>query len=172
MSSDELARAARELLAAASDPIRFPISTVGDETVSMTPTPHLNELRHALEPHPEPSPFVSVNPKMKSGQPCLNGRRISAGQIADMYWDMGESLEAEILSQYAITRADVVVCCWYVSEYGTRAQRKRWEDWQRMTWENTGRPLDSDVGTGWWSPMFEDVPLPPTRQQAAEVRRS
>lgn len=114
--------------------------------------------------------YVVIDPKMKAGTPCLRGHRLAAEHIAGMYWELGESLESEILTSYDITRADVLACCFYVAEYGSRTWRKRWKAWLDATWAVTGMPKNDGSYRGWWSDAFSDVELPPTRMQTDSER--
>lgn len=123
--------------------------------------------RKGIESHP----FVSVQPNLRFGEPCIGGTRLPAEMIADRYWDLGEHLESELLKPYGITRADVIVCCWYVATYGTRKQKRRWKDWKETVWANTGIAQDSGGARGWWSEHYADVPLPPTHKQSTEPER-
>jgi uncharacterized protein (DUF433 family) len=161
MNHDELVRAARELIAAASEPIRYPASSEYGASV-LVPENLLDFLKDALESCPQPTPFVSIDPLFKAGTPCLRGTRLPVELIAERYWELGEHLGSELLSAYEITRADVLACCFYVAEYGTKTQRKRWKPWLAETWVQTR------TGGGWWSEGWGDVPLPPhTRTQEA-----
>jgi len=166
MSADELARAARELIDSVSERIKYPADKPFIEMV-LVPANLLDFLREALEPLPESTPYVVVNPRMRHGEPSLRGHRLSAAMIADRYWEWGEHLETELLANYEITRADVLACCFYVANYGTRKQRARWKDWLAAVWANTGQDRETLVNSGWWSDDWSDVPLPPTRQHEA-----
>lgn len=160
--SDALAQAAREILRLASTPVRLG-PTHDQEDVVLVPANLLGFLETALSPEQKADrPYISVSPDMKSGTPVIRGHRLGADFIAERYWYLGEVMDFEILDAYELTRADVIVCCWFVAEHGPRLWRKRWGPWARSVWARTG------PGSGWWSPDYADVPLPPTRQQARQ----
>lgn len=107
---------------------------------------------------------IWASPVRKFGEPCISGTRLPAIMIAERYWELGEHLEDEILSAYEITRADVILCCWWLAENGNRRQRQRWREWNREVWRNTREHH------GWWSDDFADVPLPPTKRQVETLK--
>jgi uncharacterized protein (DUF433 family) len=162
MPDDRLAHAARQIIKLASAPVQ-----AGDrewDQYVLVPANTIRWLEEALTPEQRaPSPYVSIDPKLKFGQPCIHGHRITAEQIADMYWHMGEDMQGEILDAYDMTRAEVIACCYWAAQYGTRQRRTRWQAWLTAAWDNTRE------GHGWWSEQFEDVPLPPTRKQSQEA---
>jgi uncharacterized protein (DUF433 family) len=163
MGDDRLAHAARQIIKLASAPVQVG-NREWDQYV-LVPANTIRWLEEALTPEQRaPSPYVSIDPKLKFGQPCIHGHRITAEQIADRYWDLGEDMQGEILEAYDLTRAEVIVCCYWACEYGPRRWKKRWKTWLTATWANTREDH------GWWSEQFGDVPLPPTKKQSEEAR--
>lgn len=99
------------------------------------------------------SPYVSLNPAKRSGQPCINGTRIPTENWAENVWagDEPEWLASLFSVQgHVFTRADVLVACWYMGEHGGRAWQKRWREWARS------------VHGELWHGRY-DVPDPPSR---------
>jgi uncharacterized protein (DUF433 family) len=82
-------------------------------------------------------PFVSIDPAMQFGRPTMNGTRLTVQTLVDYVWH-GEELDA-IGLDYAVSRADILVACWYAGTYGlpgarpqlfpTPLWRKRWGVW-------------------------------------------
>lgn len=94
-------------------------------------------------------PFVSVQPGMKFGEPCINGHRLPTQLIAEtVMFNGGE----EAMDWYDITRDEVMVACWFEARYGGRKIRKLWQAW-----------LDEHEGTLWHSTSerWAAVPFPP-----------
>lgn len=76
------------------------------------------------------SPFVSLSPAMRWGAPTINHTRLPVSAIAGMLW--AEKSVAAVCDDYEITRADVLVACWYLGMYGShenRQWRRRWHGW-------------------------------------------
>ncbi len=92
-------------------------------------------------------PCVWVSPGRCSGRPCIGGHRLSVDLIADLWW--GGSSAVAIQRDYAITREQIVVACWYVARYGTRMWRRRWGRWE------------TDVFQRLWNGRYKGAPLPP-----------
>lgn len=119
------------------------------------------------------SPFVSINPAMRSGAPCINGIRVPVSAVAGTVLGYGV---AEAMSSYDLTRHDVLVACWYVGTYGV----------DDVSWRGDGKPQrlhrGPSKGGGWrglWGQWAADVsgalwnvttldldaiPDPPTRE--------
>lgn len=108
------------------------------------------------------SPYVSVNPAMRSGQPTINGTRLPVDAVAGMVWAEGVDVAVE---EYDLTRADVLVACWYAGRYGLPGQRealfpvrlwpKRWGAWA------------AEVGPCLWAVTrvdYDAIPDPPTNR--------
>lgn len=106
-------------------------------------------------------PYIAVDPAMRSGQPCLNGTRLTVEAVVGLVW-AGETV-ATVADEYDITRADVLVPCWYAGVVGlpgrrglhpTRSWRDRWGAWA------------AQVHDALWSTSALDVdavPDPPAR---------
>lgn len=109
--------------------------------------------------------FISINPGLQFGTPCLDGTRLPAEQMAMTYLYHGEG---EVYRGWPDTmdREALLVCCWYVATYGgTRYSRgrvgwrKRWKDWAET---------DAVFHALWASdPDWEAVPLPPRERDGA-----
>jgi uncharacterized protein (DUF433 family) len=167
MSDDSvLVAAARALLQEQSAPVE--LGRLYDrERYVLVPAACLERLGDAMTPEQRaPRPFVSISPEMKGGSAVLHGTRLTAQMIAERYWwHGGTALQAEVLDAYEITRADVAVCCFWMSVSGSRTWRKRWADWLEATWKMTRFDDGSGRSTGWWGD-WETLDLPPTREAA------
>lgn len=97
-------------------------------------------------------PRIQVDPATYSGQPTITWR-IPPEIPCWSYWD-GESVEAITRNWPAITRSRLLVACWYLGKYGSRTWQKRWRAW-----------ADENFGL-LHIRQYDDIPLPPTRQQA------
>lgn len=97
--------------------------------------------------------MIVVHPGRMSGKPTIGHSRLPASQIADTYWWHGAD-EVKLQFDY-LTDADILVCCWFVANYGTRSQRKRWREW---------RPVADRLL--WSSETLGDCPWPPRRGDA------
>lgn len=73
--------------------------------------------------------YVWIDPGRKGGQPCVGGRRLPVKLLAGSVW-AGYPVE-EAAQQYDVTVPQVLVACWYVAVYGSRAWRKRWGSWAK-----------------------------------------
>jgi uncharacterized protein (DUF433 family) len=72
-------------------------------------------------------PHVRIEPAMRFGQPAFHG--VSVDAIAGMvYAERGLDVVA---GEYGLTRAQVIVACWYVGTYGDRRWRRRWGAWSK-----------------------------------------
>jgi len=76
---------------------------------------------------PAGRPFVAIDPAMQFGRATLNHTRLTVETVAG-FVAAGDPVEL-VADEYEITRADVLVCCWYVARYGTRRWRERWGQW-------------------------------------------
>lgn len=102
---------------------------------------------------------VECSPTVRGGQPTIGGIPVAA--IADRVW-AGEGVDA-VADDYELTRADVIVACWYAGQYGlpsdrrpplaaTRLWRHRWGDWADQA---NGAPWTTDCD-------YDQIPEPPT----------
>jgi uncharacterized protein (DUF433 family) len=96
-----------------------------------------------------PAPFVSITPGVQGGQPCLNGTRLPVDSVVAMFWWHG--LDETLASWEHLTKADVLVCCWYEAHYGSM-RFKRVKAWQH--WANTSGGI-----------YRRDVSYPPTHAE-------
>lgn len=108
--------------------------------------------------------FISIDPAMRSGQPTVNNTRLHVQAVADVAWAEGVDVAAE---EYELTRADVLVACWYAGTYGLPGRRrslfpvrlwvKRWGAWA------------DGVHQALWSVAavdYEAIPDPPLAERA------
>lgn len=74
---------------------------------------------------------ITIAPDMQGGEPTIDSTGITVLQVASQWWN-GLSL-ADIEENWpGINRGAVLVCCWYLARYGSRAWRWRWDDWLAM----------------------------------------
>lgn len=96
--------------------------------------------------------YVWIDPARKSGEPCVGGHRLPIGLVIDTAWVHGI---AEAMTTYDLTRAQVLVACWYAGSgnvvrlhgkggrYVARRGpwRKRWGAWaaevHQALWQST-----------------------------------
>lgn len=102
-------------------------------------------------------PFVTWNPAVRSGEPCLNGTRLPLWCITGMVW-AGEPVDVTA-EDYDVTVPDVLVACWWMGTHGSKKWRKRWGAW-----------AEAVHGELWHS--RHDVPPPPCRDGAAPPSNS
>ena len=95
-------------------------------------------------------PFISADPAVQFGQPCLNGTRIPARNLAEMV-AAGDSVE-DTAWAYNTTRAEVLVCCWYIARHdegdghGLRTKlRRAWRPWAEQWHQQLARGEWDDV---------------------------
>lgn len=79
-------------------------------------------------------PHVSVDPAVQFGHPCIAGTGAPVDVIAERVY-AGEPVTA-VADDYDVTRADVLVACWYVARHGTgdglglrTKLRAAWQPW-------------------------------------------
>jgi uncharacterized protein (DUF433 family) len=136
-----------------------PSVTLGDmipTEYAIVPVRALNSLGHALDPESsKPRAHVSIDPGIKSGAPCIAGTRLTAEWMADHIWG-GWTLDDILKDWDYLTKADLLVACWYVGTYGSRTWRKRWGAWA----EEAHRFLHA-------KDRQAECPWPPTSQAAA-----
>lgn len=78
------------------------------------------------------SPFVSYDPSIQGGAPCLNHTRMTVITVANMWWGSRESLESMIEREWPVeSRADLLVAAWFVGTHGTKLWRTRWGEWAK-----------------------------------------
>lgn len=102
--------------------------------------------------------YVWIDPARKSGEPCIGGHRLPVEMVVDSVWSSGIE---QAMGTYCLTRAQVLVACWYagagnvVRLHGRGGQyvarrgpwRKRWGAWaaevHQALWSTTS--VDYDV---------------------------
>lgn len=97
----------------------------------------------------DPTAVITVDPAKNFGQPSIHGGP-KAWVVADMIW-AGDSVD-RIAEDYEITRAAVLVACWFVAEYGTRAEKARWRNWKDA------------AAVGLWHGTYDLIPDPPSKE--------
>ncbi len=96
-------------------------------------------------------PYVSLQPSMMGGQPCIGTHRLKVEVFAGCWWN-GTSLKTLSGCWPEVTRADILVCCWYEARYHLRRTHSRaWREWLEA---NEGK-----IGLG----DFDAVPMPPQK---------
>jgi uncharacterized protein (DUF433 family) len=97
-------------------------------------------------------PQVRVDPAIRFGDPHVKG--ISVAAIVGML-SAGESMEG-VAEDYDLTRADILVGCWYVGIYGLpespRAWRKALREWAKDAGQTMWHASDCD---------YDAIPDPP-----------
>jgi len=108
--------------------------------------------------------YVWIDPARKSGEPCVGGYRLPVDLVIVTVWVHGV---AEAMTTYDLTRAQVIVTCWYAGagnvvrlhgkggKYVARRGpwRKRWGAWA------------VEVHGALWASTtvdYDEVPDPPT----------
>lgn len=93
------------------------------------------------------TPYVSIDPTIQYGRPCIGGTRITTENIAGRVWG-GDSVD-DVALDFGMTREQVLVACWY-EDY------LMWgSDW--FDWAEAALPL---MNAGRW----DEVPDPPARK--------
>ena len=98
--------------------------------------------------------LITIYPSMKFGQPCIDHRRITVEQVAEIWWYGSMTLEEMERAWAGINRGAVLVCCWYMARYGSRTWRNRWKDWLEF----------ADVEL--WYGKYKTCPMPHPRDEA------
>jgi uncharacterized protein (DUF433 family) len=93
-------------------------------------------------------PHVVVDPAQAWGQSNVKG--VGVDHIAGMLL-AGEDM-ATVADEFGLTRADVLVACWYLGMFGSRRWRRLWRDWA----ERAGKAM-WDVRTV----DYDAIPDPP-----------
>ncbi len=96
--------------------------------------------------------YIWLHPDRMIGMPCIGGTRIDVETVTERIW-WGESGD-EIAAYYEISRAQVLLACWYQARHGTRTWRKRWDAWECQNWDALA-----------WN-RWDRVPFPPARRKA------
>lgn len=135
--------ALKKILDAAAEDYNHPSFGFDDLLIMLKDAYHAGAKAH--------EPYVSVDPAMRFGRPCVNNTRLSVEAVAGMVW-IGESVD-EVADEYGVTRPDVVVACWYAGKFGT-SESKRW----RKRWGKWADEVHDEL----WHSRY-DVPNPPDK---------
>jgi uncharacterized protein (DUF433 family) len=96
-----------------------------------------------------------LHPGRLSGAPTIGDSRLPAQLVASTYYHHGAD-EVKLMWDY-LTDADILVCCWYVANYGTRSERRRWKGWApKADWML------------WSEETMAECPWPPTKGSGNE----
>lgn len=74
-------------------------------------------------------PFVSLDPTMQSGAPCVNGTRMTVAALVSFVW-IGKADEIP-LAYPGFGVPEVQVACWYAATHGRKKYRLAWAVWAR-----------------------------------------
>jgi uncharacterized protein (DUF433 family) len=99
-----------------------------------------------------PRPFVSHDPAMKSGDATLNGTRLTVESVANCIWDGWDEDAVRRDGWDYLTRADMLVACWYLGAHGSRTWRRRWGRWARSVHPLLHRSDPDDYARIDWPP--------------------
>lgn len=133
---------------------RYPAVTLGRDatTYAIVPVEDIRGMQDAFNAAPAtPRAYISIEPGIKSGEPCIGGTRLTAEWVAGHIWD-GWTQDDILTDWDYLTRADLMVACWYVSQYGPRVWRRRWSTWAVEAFHCL-----------WESAKQADCPWPPTK---------
>jgi uncharacterized protein (DUF433 family) len=92
--------------------------------------------------------FISIDPQMRSGRPCVNSTRIPAYVLAE--YVAGGDDPAFVATYYStenfvLPREAVLVACWYQATYEKGRWRKHWGKWAKRShqamWEGAAGPM-------------------------------
>lgn len=76
--------------------------------------------------------YISILPAIRGGAPCIDLHRITAEQMAAVWWN-GEMTVEEVENNWpGISRGALLTCCWYMATYGSRKWRQRWAEWLKV----------------------------------------
>ena len=81
-------------------------------------------------------PTIVIDPGVQVGQPCIAGTRVPAHTVARQVW-VGVRVD-DVAAAYNLTRADVLVACWYyaASAYLSGRGGRKVEAWRRWAGDN------------------------------------
>ena len=77
--------------------------------------------------------FISINPAVHSGEPCIGLSGVLAELLAKAWWS-GMSVQLICknwtpLGGVRTRKAHVLVACWYVGKHGSGTWQRRWGEW-------------------------------------------
>lgn len=93
---------------------------------------------------------ISIDPTRKYGDPRIGGTQILAVNPAGLYL-AGETAETAQY-EYGITRAQLLVACWYLGIRGG-TQWRQWRAWAEQVW--------SALSQAETAKDYAQIPLPP-----------
>src|SRR5688500_2671067 len=70
-------------------------------------------------------PRVVFDPRIQFGEPHIGGASVAV--LGEQVW-AGASVD-ETADEFRVTRADVVVACWWLGRHGSKGWRRRWKGW-------------------------------------------
>jgi len=70
--------------------------------------------------------YISIDPQIRFGKPCISGTRVAVEDIAIMYLKLGDSLE-EIAQEYNLSLASVYAAIAYYYDNQEEIDRRREE---------------------------------------------
>lgn len=98
----------------------------------------------------ELEPAIWLAPGRRSGFSCVMGTRVPTFSVPSLYLVEGPGFTIERAArEYALTRAEGLVSCWYETAHGGRHYRKLWLQWV------------SDNFEAMFHGRWDDVPDPP-----------
>lgn len=98
-------------------------------------------------------PHVWIHPGVLHGTPCIGGTRIPIETVARIVGGKDGSVDLALASYPHLTRAQVLVACWYAVECRVQPLRSQWLVWLTAH------------GAGMWEGRWDDVPNPPAQVQ-------
>lgn len=106
---------------------------------------------------------LTVIPGRSGGSPCFADTGAPVWAVAGALWG-GDSVE-QLADDYGITRADILVGCWFLGTYGTEGAW--WNGTKRHSpgriWLKRWGPWARDHSTLFWLSKFDEIPDPPNR---------
>lgn len=105
-------------------------------------------------------PFVSIDPAMQAGEPCVKGSRLRAEVVANAWWGGGYTVQGLEDNWPGVDRATVLVACWYTALHGSPIWKKRWGEWAKAAYGKL------------WATEYNAVPMPPQDPAAVQARQS
>ncbi|MEO3856185.1 DUF433 domain-containing protein [Acrocarpospora sp. B8E8] len=102
-------------------------------------------------------PYIVIDPAQNFGQPAIARTRVQIAHIID--WLESGDLVHVVQDEYGLTRADLLVACWFEARYGTGAHpRDEWLDW-----------LEDHEPALWSAKGYEEIPFPPMKHRPASA---
>lgn len=99
-------------------------------------------------------PHIILDPAQNFGQPFIASTGVKVADILSVL-DAGENIRV-VIDEYGVSRADILICCWFEAWYGTGAHpRDEWLDW-----------LEEWEPSLWMAKDYDVIPLPYDRDSA------